>query len=68
MDDWSAQSFRVLAVASAEVLKVAKLNLTSMSQQQVEEHAGRFDLLGLMILSNHLNSDSKATVKQLQEQ
>lgn len=58
----------MLAVASAEVLKVAKLNLTSMSQQQVEEHAGRFDLLGLMILSNHLNSDSKATVKQLQEQ
>ncbi len=39
-----------------------------MSQQQVEDQAGPFELVGLTILSNHLNGDSKATVQQLQEQ
>ncbi|DBA65621.1 TPA: hypothetical protein ACH3X2_002681 [Trebouxia sp. C0005] len=68
VDEWSAQSYRVLAVAMAQVPNVAKLDLASMSQQQVEDQAGPFELLGLGILSNHLNSDSKATVKQLQEQ
>ncbi|KAA6428240.1 MAG: hypothetical protein FRX49_01836 [Trebouxia sp. A1-2] len=61
VDEWSAQSYRVLAVAMAQVPNVAKLDLASMSQQQVEDQAGPFELLGLGILSNHLNSDSKAT-------
>ncbi len=68
VDEWSGQSYRVLAIAVAQVPNVAKLDLASMSQQQVEDQAGSFELVGLTILSNHLNSDSKATVKQLQEQ
>ncbi|DBB14077.1 TPA: hypothetical protein ACH3X3_001037 [Trebouxia sp. C0006] len=68
VDEWSGQSYRVLAIAVAQVPNVAKLDLASMSQQQVEDQAGSFELVGLTILSNHLNSDSKPTVKQLQEQ
>jgi magnesium-transporting ATPase (P-type) len=68
VDEWSGQSYRVLAIALAQVPSVASLNLASMSQQQVEDQAGPFELVGLTILSNLLNSDSKATVKQLQEQ
>ena len=68
VDDWSGQSFRVLAVALAEMPHVAKLDLAGMSLHQVENQAGPFQLLGLTILSNHLYADSKATVKQLQEQ
>ncbi|DBA99058.1 TPA: hypothetical protein ACH3X1_014197 [Trebouxia sp. C0004] len=68
VDEWSGQSYRVLAIALAQVPNVASLDLASMSQQQVEDQAGQFELVGLTILSNHLNSDSKATVKQLQEQ
>ena len=67
VDDWSAQSYRVLAVALAEVRHVNKLKLASMSQQDVEQHAGQLKLLGLIILSNHVNPDSKETVQQLQE-
>ena len=68
VDEWSGQSYRVLALALAQVPNVARLDLASMSQQQVEDQAGPFELVGLTILSNHLNSDSEATVKQLQEQ
>ena len=67
VDAWSGQSYRVLAVAMADLPNPANLDLARMSQQQVEDHASRFQLLGLIILNNHINSHSKATVKQLQE-
>ena len=67
VDDWSAQSYRVLAIALAEVRHVNKLNLASMSQQDVEECAGQLSLVGLIILSNHVNADSKETIRQLHE-
>ena len=67
MDEWSGKSFRVLAVALAEVSHVCKLDLASMNQEQVERHATSFNLAGLIVYSNFLNSDSAATVKQLQE-
>ncbi|KAL3147625.1 hypothetical protein ABBQ38_014675 [Trebouxia sp. C0009 RCD-2024] len=67
VDEWSAGGFRVLAVAQADIPDVGKLSLSGMSQQQVEDYAGSLDLVGLVIISNHVNPDSKATVKQLQE-
>ena len=67
VDEWSGQSYRVLAVAMAQLPHLATFQLARMSQQQVEDQAGRFQLLGLIILSNHINSHSKATVQQLQE-
>ena len=67
VDDWSAQSYRVLAIALAEVRFVKRLKLASMSQQDVEECAGQLSLVGLIILSNHVNADSKDTVRQLHE-
>ncbi|KAL3162329.1 hypothetical protein ABBQ32_010013 [Trebouxia sp. C0010 RCD-2024] len=67
VDEWSAGGFRVLAMAQADIPNVGKLRLSGMSQQQVEDYAGSLDLVGLVIISNHVNPDSKATVKQLQE-
>ena len=67
VDEWSAQSFRVLAIAAAEVPHISRLSLGSMSQQHVEDHAGNLAFVGLIILSNHVNADSKATVQQLQD-
>ena len=67
VDGWSGQSYRVLAVAMADLPHLACLDLPRMTQQQVEDQAGPFHLLGLIILSNHINPQSKATVKQLQE-
>lgn len=57
----------MLAVALAEVRHVNTLKLAGMSQRDVERHAGQLKLLGLIILSNHVNPDSKETVQQLQE-
>lgn len=54
-------------MAQADIPNVGKLRLSGMSQQQVEDYAGSLDLVGLVIISNHVNPDSKATVKQLQE-
>ena len=67
VDDWSKQSYRVLAVASAQVAQISKLGLAHMSQQQVEAKAGQLDLIGLIVLKNNLNADSKATITQLQQ-
>lgn len=67
VDEWSRQSYRVLAVATADLPHLAHLDLPRMTQQQVEHQATPFQLLGLIILSNNINSQSTATVKQLQE-
>ena len=42
--------------------------LTHMSKQQLQQHAERFELLGLLVLSNHLRPDSKDTITELQQQ
>lgn len=67
VDEWSAGGFKVLAIAQADIANIGTLSLPGMSQQQVEDCAGSLDLVGLVILSNHVNPDSKATVKELQE-
>ena len=67
VDDWSKESYRVMAVASAQITQVGKLSLAHMSQQQTEARAGQLDLIGLIVLRNNLNTDSKATITQLQQ-
>lgn len=57
----------MLAVASAEVRHVNRLSLATMSQDEVEDRAGHLSVVGLIILSNLVNADSKDTVQQLQE-
>lgn len=46
---------------------VGNLDLHRMSQQQIEAQAIDFELLGLVVLTNHVRRDSKATVSELQE-
>ncbi len=38
-----------------------------MTQQDAEAMAGRMDMLGLLVLSNHLHPSSKETITSLQD-
>lgn len=67
VDDWSGQSFRILAIAQGTVRGVGGLDLASMGLQQLEERATGLTLIGLHIISNHLHAESKQTVTQLRE-
>ena len=67
VDNYSGQSYRLLALAGGVVQGVRKLNLAAMSQQQVEARAGSLDLLGLFVLSNHLRHDSRECIMHLQD-
>lgn len=67
VDEWSGQSFRILAIARGTVHRVGGLDLASMGLQQLEERASGLTLIGLNIISNHLHAESKQTVTQLHE-
>ena len=68
IDDFSGRSFRLLALAKGWLRGVSQEALTHMTQEQLEQQVGRFELLGLLVLSNHLRSDSRDTITQLQQQ
>lgn len=67
VDLYASQSFRLQAIACGVIRGVAKLDLTSLSLQQLEKSAGHMDLLGLVVMSNHVRPDSKETVAHLQD-
>lgn len=67
MNDFSSNSFRLLAMAVGVIPKAAQLSLVHMTQQQVEASALNMHLLCLLVLTNNIRSDSKATVTHLQE-
>ena len=67
MDDYSTQSFRLIAVASGILPDVDKMDLTHMSQQAIEAAAIGINLLALVVLANSIREDSISTIKQLQE-
>ena len=64
----SGKSFRLLALAKGMLVDIDQEALSCMTQEQLESHAQGFELLGLLVLSNHLKDDSKATITQLQQQ
>ena len=66
-DDYSSRSFRLLAMAVGMIPDAAKLSLVHMTQQQVEASAVNMHLLCLVVLTDNVRPDSKATVTQLQE-
>ena len=68
IDDYSGQSFRVLALARGVLRGREREALTCMGQEQLEAQVERFELVGLLVLSNHLRPDSKDTIHQLQHQ
>lgn len=68
VDEYAAQSFRLLALAKGVVTGMDRKVLSLMSQEEVEKHVNQFELLGLLVLSNHLRPDSQDTITQLQQQ
>lgn len=67
IDEFSGQSFRLLALAKGVVKGLDRQALAMMTQEQLEQQA-EFELVGLLVLSNHLRPDSKETITQLQQQ
>ena len=67
VDNYSGQSYRLLALAGGVLKGVRGLHLAAMSQQQVEARAGCLDMLGLFVMSNHLRRDSKDSIEHLQD-
>ena len=65
--EYAGQSYRLLAVAVGVVKGMTASQLASMNQQDAEALAGPMDLLGLLVLSNHLHRGSKDTVTKLQD-
>ena len=49
------------------VPNVHQLNMSRMTQQQVEAHATGFALLGLIVLTNRVRPDSRETIVELQQ-
>ena len=47
---------------------VRNLNLHRMSPTQIESHAKQLELLAVLVLTNHVRHDSKATVSELQNE
>ncbi len=67
VDEYASQGYRLLAIACGVVKGAARLDLPAMSLQALERHAGHMDLLGLVVMSNHLRPDSQQTVSHLQD-
>ena len=67
-DNFSGRSFRLLALAKGLLRGVSQEALTHMTQEQLEQQVGRFELLGLLVLSNELRHDSMDTITELQQQ
>ena len=68
IDDYCGQAFRVLALAKGELKGKDRQAWCLMSQEQLENQVKRFELLGLLVLSNHLQTDSRPTITELQQQ
>ncbi|DBA90734.1 TPA: hypothetical protein ACH3X1_003944 [Trebouxia sp. C0004] len=67
VDHYASQSYRLLAVAFGVLRDVAKLDLESMSLQALEQCAGHVELLGIVLMTNHVRADSKDTISHLQD-
>ena len=67
VDDYSSNRFRLLALAVGTIPNLGNLNVHRMSQQQLESQAVGLELLALVVLTNHVRHDSKATISELQD-
>ena len=67
LNDYAGQSFRLMALAVGTLRHASPSELASMDQQQAERHCDHMDLLGLVVLSNHLHPASQNTITELQE-
>jgi len=67
VDHYASQSYRLLAVACGVLHNVANMDLASVSLQALEQCAGHMELLGLVVMTNHVRADSKDTISHLQD-
>lgn len=67
MDDYSTRSFRLLAIAAGTIPNAHALDLPRMTQHQIESCATSMELLSLVVTTNSIREDSKATVGEVQE-
>lgn len=65
--EYAGQSFRLLALAVGTVRHVNHAEVAEMTQPDAEALAGPMELLGVLVLSNHLHPSSKDTILQLQQ-
>ena len=66
-DELSSKAFRLMALAMGVLPDISKLDLQHMTQQQLEKRAHKLELLGLIVLTNHVRPDSRQTVTELQD-
>ena len=67
VDHYCGQSFRLMALAKGVLREQDRQSLCLMCQEQLEKHVKRFELLGLLVLSNQLRKDSKPAITELQQ-
>lgn len=67
VDHYASQSYRLLAVACGVLHNVANLDLASMPLEALEQCAHHMELLGLVVMTNHVRADSKDTISHLQD-
>lgn len=68
VNEYSTNSFRLIAMAAGSLPEVHQLDLAHMSQQAIEAAAVDMEMLGLVVLANSMRDDSVTTIKQLQEE
>ena len=61
LNGYAGQGYRLMALSVGTLRDVDPFELASMDQQQAERHCGHMDLLGLVVLSNHLHPASQKT-------
>ena len=67
VDSFSSKSFRLMAMAVGIIPNTQALELTQMTQQQIESAASDLELLSLVVLANSIRQDSKDTISELQD-
>ena len=63
MDDYSSRSFSLLAMAVGVIPNVHSLDLSRMTQHQIEGCAVNMELLSLVVTTNSVREDSKSTMR-----
>ena len=63
----AGQSFRLMALVVGTLRNVEQSELARMEQPQAEQLCSQLELLGLLVLSNHLHPASKDTISHLQD-
>lgn len=62
---WNAKGYRTMGVVSGTVVVRDQQDITKISLANVNDHVREMSLLGILVFSNPLRSDSVAAVAEL---